>query len=438
MPAADPHPDHPNLLFVFADQLGALVTGCYGQPQVRTPNLDRLAEDAVRFENAYTVAPLCTPFRGALFTGRYPAQTGIFRNGQRLPDGEPTLADRFNAAGYRTAYVGKWHLAGGPVGTWVPPGTRGGFTDFVGWDCGHARHLGQQYFDGDCPDELPLEGHETDALTDIAIERLQRHAAGDAPFCLFVSYQAPHPYCDPPEEYLAIYRDTELAYRPTVDPDARFTGYRNLATGEQDLKTWTERYFGEITHLDAALGRLFGELDRLGLRENTVLVFTSDHGDMGGCHGRFEKSVAYEEATRIPVLVRGPGVTGGRVVAEPFSSIDFFPTLLGLCGLPPCPTAEGADWADHLAGRTDTAPRRDIIMQLASWACIRRGDEKLTLSLDGSETNALFRLSADPYETDNRVDDPAEEATVHALAEAYRHFLQKLRERDGTPAGAAG
>lgn len=418
--------DTPNVIFIFADQLGSTYMGCYGHPQVRTPNLDAFARTGVRYETAYTVAPLCTPFRGTLFTGRYPCQTGIFRNSQGIGPGETTLAALYNEAGYATAYVGKWHLADQPRQIWVPPESRGDFTDFVGWDCGHARHLNQKYFDGDSPEELTLQGHETDALTDIAIERLERHAAGEAPFCLFVSYQAPHPYCEPPAAYLDLYQGQPLATRPTVDPEARFRGYGHDHSEVLAPREWTERYFGEITHLDAAVGRLLQALDDLGRRDDTVIVFTSDHGDQGGSHGRFEKSVSYEEACRIPVLLAAPGIAGDRVMPDLFSSVDFLPTLLGLCGLPACPHAAGVDHSPRLRGEAATPPRTSVIMQLADWACIRRGDSKLTLDLEGTTPQTLFDLSADPYEEYNRVSETDAQATAAPLAEEYRTWLSSL------------
>ncbi|MBN2711307.1 MAG: sulfatase [Planctomycetes bacterium] len=428
-----PHTENnarPNLLFIFADQLGSAYMGCYGHPQVRTPNLDRLAAESAMFEKAYTVCPLCTPFRGTLFTGRYPVQTGIYTNWQRIGDNEKTLANCFNEAGYSTTYVGKWHLSERKHTTWVDHKDRGGFKDFVGWDNGHARHIGQKYFDGDSPEELIMENHESDDLTDIACERLDRRAKEDKPFCMFVAYQAPHPYCNPPEEHLDTYRDKPIAYRPTVDHDTKFSGYGNLDSSETiGVKEWTERYFGEITHLDAAIGRLLEKVGELGLDKNTIIVFTSDHGDMGGCHGRFEKSVPNEEAARIPLFIRHPQITGGLRISAPASSVDFMPTVLGLCNLAPCPTTEGVDYSALILGK-DGAPERDtVIMQLTDWSCIVRGDDKLTLDPEGEQAKSFFRLSSDPYEESNLVGNPDESGTIGELTALYRQWLADAKSR---------
>jgi arylsulfatase A-like enzyme len=422
----------PNLLFIFPDQLGACYMGCYGHPQVRTPNLDRLAGESVQFSNAYTACPLCTPFRGTLFTGRYPSQTGIFRNEQRIPEGETTLADLFNRAGYSTCYVGKWHLCDTPRGIWVEPHLRGGFSDFVGWDCGHVFHTNQKYFDGDSPELLTMQGHETDGLTDIACSRLQQFAEGETPFCMFLAYQAPHPICQPPQAYHDIYRDRPIQYRFTVDGDARFKGYGKSNGGIQDipLKEWTERYFGEITHLDAAIGRLLSRVEELGLLENTIIVFTSDHGEMGGCRGRFEKSVPYEEATHIPLIVRLPGQKQARRTDALFSSVDFMPTLLALCDLPAAETAEGVDYSGLIKGLPDSPTREDLIIQFCNWACIRRDDVKLTLSLDGKDAKELYRLDSDPFEQENLIGREQEGSTIETLRTAYvKHFGNLERRR---------
>ncbi len=330
---------HPNLLFIFADQLGATFMGCYGHPQVKTPYLDKLSKESVVFQNAYTATPLCTPFRGTLFTGRYPEQTGIMDNEMRVPRSEVTLASLFNDAGYNTSFVGKWHLSGKPRRTWVPPEERAGFSDFAGWDCGHVWHINQRYFDGDSPKTYTMPGHDTDGLTELARERLQSHAKKDNPFCMFVSYQAPHPYCEAPDEYLDMYPEETLALRPTVDPDSynTWTDHGVRRPVDISVKEWTRRYFAEITHLDAAISRLIGELETLDLMKDTIVVITADHGEMNGSHGLYQKRVPYEEATRIPLFIKLPGKSEARKPEALFSSVDFLPTLLGLCGLPPAP-----------------------------------------------------------------------------------------------------
>ena len=182
----------PNILFVFPDQLSARWLGCYGNPVVHSPNLDRFSEESVLFRNAYTNCPLCTPYRGSLLTGRYPGQTGVSKNGMALPPEAETIVSLLNDASYNTYYVGKWHLAGAPqADRWVPPDKRGGFQNFIGWESHHVDHFQGRIWEDDPEIPIVMEGHETDALTSIVCDRLENVV--EDPFCMFVSYQAPHP-----------------------------------------------------------------------------------------------------------------------------------------------------------------------------------------------------------------------------------------------------
>lgn len=430
---------NPNLLFIFADQLGATFMGCYGHPQVKTPNFDKLKEKAAFFQKAYTATPLCTPFRGTLFTGRYPEQTGVVKNEMRIPRSEKTLASHFNDAGYNTAFAGKWHLSGNPRRTWVPPEERAGFSDFVGWDCGHVWHVNQRYFVGDSPTTYTMAGHDTDGLTEIAKDKLKDLSDKSDPFCMFVSYQAPHPICDPPQEYLDMYPADTLKLRPTVDPESS-NDYRDFTVRTPvpfTVKEWTRRYFGEITHLDASIGRLLDELEALGLTDDTVVVITADHGEMNGGHGLYQKSVPFEEASRIPLIIRLPGQTEGREIDSLFSSVDFLPTVLGLCGLPESTAAEGVDYSQMLTSQPDPPERKHLIMQLKDWGCIREGDVKLTLDIEGNEPRVLYRLTDDPYERDNLVGNPGEKALIKKLQTAYKEWLADTRTRIGDAEEAA-
>lgn len=422
-------PRRPNLLFVFPDQLGAVWTSVYGHPLVRTPNLDALAQQSAVFDRAFTASPVCTPYRGTLFTGRYPCQTGVLHNGYRLPPGETTLAGLFNAGGYATSYVGKWHLSGEPGGNrWVPPQERGGFADFIGWESHHARHWDQKLYEDDPDSPILMPGHETDGLTDIACRRLSRLAGQQRPFCLFVAYQAPHPICEPPEDYHTLYRGNVAGHRATVAPETRFGGYGG-AKVDQGPQEFAERYFAEITHLDAAVGRLLETLDRAGQADNTIVVFTSDHGEMAGCHGRFGKEVMYEESIRVPLLVRGPGLAARRL-DRLFSSVDFLPTLLDLCGLGPAPSAEGVSHAAALRGDGGQAGPREIFIELPDRACIRTERWKYEADASIRQGRLLIDLLNDPLEQTNLVGSPlaAEvQAHLHGRLQAWRDGMLSRR-----------
>lgn len=240
-PNKNKFPDNPNIIFVFPDQLGAEVLNCYGNEDVISPNINKFVEEGLLFERAYTASPVCTPFRGTLFTGRYPSQTGVKGKGMRLPHSELTLPELFGQGGYLTSYLGKWHLSGQPGGNRpIPAEERAGFEDFIAWESHHVDHWqGLIFADGNqdlegfntirCSSDgsdlnvdnldsntvnssnddnyikIKMEGHETDGLTELVCHKLNE--IKDEQFCLFVSYQAPHPPSTLPEEYLNLYKE---------------------------------------------------------------------------------------------------------------------------------------------------------------------------------------------------------------------------------------
>jgi len=424
----------PNVLFIFADQLGAVWTGCYGNVDVATPNLDRLAGHGTLFDRAYTASPLCTPYRGTLLTGCYPSQTGIIKNSQRIPGCETTLADLFNRAGYQTSYVGKWHLSGPPCASrWVPPVDRGGFQDFVGWECSHRQHWNNTIFERDSDAPIVMPGHDTDGVTDLAVERLRRCAGHDAPFCMVVSHQAPHPACQAPEEYRQMYSGKTLHWRANSQPETDFRRYGVECKGQRFL----EEYLAEVTHLDGAVGRLLDELDELGLADDTLVVFTSDHGEMASSHGLYEKDVMYDESLRVPLLVRLPGQREARVSQARVSSVDFLPTLLDVCGLESATAAEGVSFAEQLRDPDSPAPRESVFVQLAHRAAILQGPYTLELSPDGTEARHLFDTDADPSQRHDFVVDPDYRDVRGRLADRFREWLADIATRLGDPEEAA-
>lgn len=394
-----------NILFIFADQMHGFAMGCMGDRQIHTPNLDRLAEEGVLFENTYSNAPVCTPFRGTLFTGRYASQTRIKNNESPVPVSERTLAGCLNEVGYRTSYVGKWHL-GDKGNVWVKPELRAGFSDFLGYQCYNDFLDGVWFFDED-GSRVERPGHRTDVTTDLAIERLERVA--EDRFAMFVSYQTPHYPLQPSPEYEAMYEGVHIERRPNavdIDPYTPTFSPRSPQPKELDpvyqkyggsLDTYLRLYYAMITQLDANVGRLLSALDRLGLRESTAVIFTSDHGDMQGSHGLRNKGVHWEESTRIPLIVRAPGGQSGMRVPTPVSGIDFFPTCLDFAGAPLEPSAEGASLAPGVLGEDDL-PERPVFAEERGWCMVRHGDYKYVARTPDLEPLHLFDLESDPYE----------------------------------------
>lgn len=394
----------PNILFVLADQLGARWLPMYGHPLVKTPNLDRFAADSAVFARAMSTSPVCTPYRGCLLSGKYPSQIGVLENGQAFPKNVKSLADHLNDGGYQTHYVGKWHLSGAPqMNRWVSPEQRAGFRHFIGWESHHVDHNAGLIWSDDPDRAIDMPGHETDSLTDIAIGQLEEATADEKPSFMLLSYQAPHPPCSPPAEFLEPYEHLDLVTEANADREAWFK--HEAWRADYDAQRFRELYFGEISQLDAAFGRLLRAMDRLGPPDNTLVVFTSDHGEMAGARAKFGKGVMHEEALHIPLIVRAPGQQEGIGINTAVSTIDLMPTLLDYAvgraddpfeGDSLRPLIEGdADWADRVV----ISEYHDFCASTQDWKLITRGR---TL-----EPAALYHLIADPYELSNRVDDPA-------------------------------
>ncbi len=411
----------PNILFMFADQMHGFAMNCMGTEDIHTPHLDELARSGALFRNAYSNAPVCTPFRINLMSGRYGAQTDALRNEAKIPNGTRTLADCLNDGGYRTSYVGKWHN-GATGNVFIPPELRGGFQEFIGYQCYNDYLKNIRFFD-EVGNVDQREGHRTDITSDIAIERLDRLAQRDEPFALFVSYQNPHYPEQPSPEYAAMYEGKAIRRRPNcqeIDPfvgtasppsprpfgkDPNFQRYGN------NLDQYLRDYYAMVTQLDANVGRMLHELEKRGLRDNTVIVFTSDHGDLQGSHGLKNKGRPWEESTRIPLIVDLPQGAEGVVLDELVSGIDIAATLVDLAGEETPGSFEGASFAPLARGEPQQWDR-PVFSELRNWAMVRHGDLKLTAGKpeDGArgdlEPQTLFDLGRDPYEMDNVLDDP--------------------------------
>jgi arylsulfatase A-like enzyme len=428
--------DRPNLLFVLSDQHRGTDLGCAGNPDVESPNLDRLASEGTRFENAYANAPVCTPSRACLLTGQYPLTHRVIANDLRLPTDVPSVAEAFREAGYRTGYVGKWHLDGVPRDGFTPPGPRRqGFDDFwAAWNCSHAYMDAKYYRDDDDPVEI--EGYEPVAQTDLALEFLR--ADDDRPFCLFLSWGPPHaPYDQVPAEYRARYDPDAIEMRPNAEPIPPETS--DVAAGLDPRETLAD-YYAHVTALDEQFGRLLAHLDAAGLREETIVTYTSDHGDMLWSQGRFKKEQPWEEAAGVPFLVRYPGVVpAGETADAPFGTVDVAPSLLGLAGIDPPEAMEGDDYSGRMRG--EDVPVRDSVFlaqvmrnsqaraqHLPPWRAVRTRRHTYVRLRDGTGW-LLYDDEDDPYQRHNRVLD----AGYAAERERLDDLLDDWLERTGDP-----
>ena len=422
----------PNFLFVYTDDhrwdaIG-VVQRKQGElarfPWFRSPNMDRLAAEGVRFRNAFVTLSLCAPSRAAFLTGRYNHVNGIIDNGTTFPTNAVTYATLLRAAGYRTAYIGKWHMGS-------QRGQRPGF-DYSASIIGHGRFM-------DCPFEIngistPTQGWLDDVSTDFAIKWIKENR--DRPFSMVVGYKSPH---SPrggnnlPERLRNLYagetsRPTPNCSVPAIfhKPDPKTGKY---ASGLAENAVHID-YLRHVAGVDENLGRLLDGLNELGLVEDTMVVYASDNGYYLGEHCSGDKRSLYEESLRIPFLVRYPRLFGkGKLVDEMVLNIDLAPTFLDLAGVPVPKEMQGMSWKELAAGRKPARWRQSFFAQYykelgdvpTSYA-IRTTTHKLVKYPNRPEWTEVFNLCADPYEMKNLACD----AALTAKLEAELAMLMKV------------
>ncbi len=420
-------PARPNFLFIYTDDQRHDAMGVAQReegeharfPWFKTPNLDRLAAEGVRFRNAFATSSLCSPSRAAFLTGRYNHLNGVVNNRTPFPTNSVTYATVLRAAGYRTAYIGKWHMG-------QQRGRRPGF-DYSASYIAHGRYQ-------DCPFEIngvsqPTTGWVDDVTTDFAINFLRSNKSG--PFLLAVGFKSPHDPRTPPERWKTAFAGEVC--RPAVNKDAP-PPYM-VASGKPGVSEALDKsegrlnYFRCIAAADEDLGKLLGALDELGLTENTMVVYTSDNGYYLGDHRLGDKRSAYEESIRIPLLLRYPRLgVKGIVIDEPVLNIDLAPTFIEYAGLRPPPEMQGQGWRPLLernASRRPPAWRTAFFYEyffergfdVPTLFAVRTDSAKLIKYKDHDDWTELFDLARDPYEMKNLVREPAARE-LHAAMDA--------------------
>ncbi len=317
---------------------------------VAAPNLDAFRKANFSMERCISNYPLCSPYRGILMTGLWPYQNGITHNWLELGTSFESIGDAFDKAGYRTAYVGKWHLSGVMFDAdFIPPGPhRQGFQDWHVW--AHVnKHMNYSYtFDQNTGAVIHPMGYQATLMTDQAV-RIIHEDHGDKPWMMIVSWHPPHfPVNDAPAQDEAYFADKPVALRPNVETGH---GEHGAVTSTETISKFYQGYYAHIRAIDREFGRLLKALDDTGQADNTIVIFTSDHGEMAGSHGRMYKQVPFEESVRVPFFVRCPGVTPkGGSSDTLFASIDIYRTVCGLAGVPVGPQIKGKDYSATLRG----------------------------------------------------------------------------------------
>lgn len=461
--------ERPNLLYIFTDEQAARTMAAYGNHTIETPHLDRLASQSVVFDRAYVTQAVCTPSRSTLMTGLYPHTTGCTENNVLLPTDVPCLPELGDLAGYRIAYHGKWHL-----GDEIFP--QHGFHEWISIDDGYRRYYregrdadahstyhhwlvsrgfepdvtgrdGYRSFSRGFCARLPEEYSKPFYLANEACRFIRQN--GEQPFILVVNFFEPHmPYYGPRD---GQYDPADVTVPPNFSHELDDTNplktrlyraayYERGHSGlplrtEADWRRMIANYWGLCSLVDTHVGRILDTLAQCGLAEDTIVVYTSDHGDMMGSHRLIAKCVQFEEAASVPLLLRVPGVAaGGRHVEAPVSQVDLVPTLLDAMGHRAPDGLQGASWMPYLRGEADELPEGDVVIEwnglnngfgdivgglrilpvwrgMATDAEIRAaiGDPVRTvLTPDGWKLNhstigedELYNLKEDPYETRN-------------------------------------
>ena len=437
----------PNILIIYPDQMRYDAMGCSGNPVIRTPYIDRLSSEGVHFSEAYTSYPICCPFRASMLTGKYAQGHGMVQNHFPLRGGQTFLAEVLRDEGYRTGYIGKWHLEGGPKPGFVPPDRRFGFEHFIGFNRGHHYHS-SIYFD-DEGQAYHSERYEPDYQTDQFLDFIDNAANAEdgKPFLGYVSYGPPHFPMIMPDYLRHTYRPEEILLPPGVpnpelqqkvqqhrnevycggDPKARHHSHAAYDTKpigepetEAEIRQFMAEYYGMIHNIDWNIGRILNKLDALGIADDTMVVLVSDHGDMCGQHGFYcgIKCQAYRAAMHVPLIVRYPArFKPQKNAAMVDVGVDMMPTILDLCGIAAPGGMHGESYLPVLDGNSDEA--RDAIwyqvftqsggnpgefapyaqrgIRTRDWLYVRHKDERVM----------LYDERNDYHEQNNLVDDPS-------------------------------
>ena len=440
-----------NIIFYFTDQQRWDTCGCFGQPLNITPNLDQLAREGVKFDNAFSPQPVCGPCRALFQTGKWPTETGCFRNNIMLPAGVKTLGNYIEEAGYETAYIGKWHLASDGelekpptidhTVTAIPRELRGGYTGF--WRAADVLEFTSHGYDGFVFDEhdqrVDFKGYRADCINGMALEFLDGYT-GEKPFFMTISQIEPH------------HQNDRKHYEGPEGSKERFKNFilpEDLkALGGNAAEEYPD-YLGQCASLDENLGRLVAKLKEKGLYENTVILFASDHGSHFLTRNRDDHLNGYDDYKRschdaclhVPLVIAGGPYRGGRAVEELVSTASLPKTILALAGVDVGDAMIGENLLDVVEKKADNRPN-EIFAQISEsrvGRCIRTARYTYSVYAPGVNGGAaaasgryaddfLYDMEHDPHQLNNVVADPA---YAQVKAELRKRLLDWIWQAEG-------
>ena len=426
-----PNPEKkPNIVFILSDDHRADTMGNAGHPFIKTPTLDRLAKEGIKFTNTFAATPLCSPSRGCFLTGQYAHRHGVKNNYTPWNDKNVTFLELLKKAGYKNAFFGKWHMPG------RLPNLLGKALDrFVTFTASGGQGI---YFD--CP--LIIDGvvterkgkYLTEDLTDLALDFIRKEK--DGPFCVYLAHKAPHQPFVPPHELKNLYQDADVSQ--TLPPE--FHSWINHKEGSGYygvMGSVREKYLDYhrvITAMDQQIGRILSELERLGIAENTIVVYASDNGYFWGEKQLIDKRFPYEEATRIPLIVRYPAKTKnpGRITDELALSVDMAPTLLDLAGQQVPGTMQGMSLTPILTGNKNLPHRssvhleyfKDFPYSVPEWDAVRT-ERFLYIEYGNQKAGELFDIQKDPRTRHNIITQPEGINVLPELQALMKKYLRR-------------
>lgn len=450
----------PNIIFFFADQLRNQSLGYNGETNITTPNIDKLASEGVVFNSAVSSCPICGPYRGMLQSGRYSTNSGLLINWVNPDTTQTFLAEMFSQNGYKTGFIGKWHLNAGylqrfgidfdensnlhgekmegfndpsNISEFVPPGNyRLGYDYWAAYNF-HTNFADNCYYYEDTPEKKFFEPYETDGEVSVAIDFMEKQKDSNQPFMLMIAPHVPHNPWKPedvPQEYLNQVKE-DLDLRENV---------KGHPIPEEHVGDWDPRvYYAMIKNVDYNIGRLMEYLKESGLEDNTMIVFTSDHGEMLGSQGRVYKMVPYAESVDVPLIFYWKGKFRAGTSNSIFTPIDHMPTLLSLADIEVPKFADGMDLSHIMTGEPGE-DRQEALMMLYSshwdycltgepwmeWRAVKTQKYTYIKWIDGREE--LYNGVDDPYQMQNLIAVDSIENDLDTLRNKLDKLLQNAND----------